>query len=522
MINYWWVTRPKRKLNSIPEVLSTFVRVTLNQKWQKQRGIHLSFEDELEKSGLKKLGERRDRTGGGARTYKAWLSSLGLIFTHEKSQEVKLTLAGEAIINGENPVLVLREQVLKYQFPSSFSLSRGVNVNERFRIRPFRFLLKLLLDKDIDYLTEEEIAKIVIVHAENESEVCYQKVKSEILAYRIFGDVSLETDFSVKYSSSKGSINPEHPFSHLIDTANTFINWLEFTQFVYRLEGKLRIIEDQELKVRETLSNQTPFIDRPDNQEYYQRKYGIDPKHRKDTRDFSNEETITSKVVEEMVIRNEFMKLSSVSPIVKINAEIIEKIKNTTGIEARKVEGILNKLYPHGAIGSFLSNYFELAFSGRDNSIEFEKATAEIFLNVFGFDVKHIGPQGLTPDVLVRSKQCKYQGIVDNKAYSIYTITNDHRNRMVHNYIKGYRNYSNYEDPLLFFTYISGGFGKNIDSQIESISKETGVNGSAISITNFIKLIDWQMQQPLDHTRIGKLFTLNRQVLMSDLKDILH
>ena len=24
MLNYWWVTRPKRKLNSIPEVLATF------------------------------------------------------------------------------------------------------------------------------------------------------------------------------------------------------------------------------------------------------------------------------------------------------------------------------------------------------------------------------------------------------------------------------------------------------------------------------------------------------------------
>ena len=24
MLNYWWVTRPKRKLNSIPEVLAAF------------------------------------------------------------------------------------------------------------------------------------------------------------------------------------------------------------------------------------------------------------------------------------------------------------------------------------------------------------------------------------------------------------------------------------------------------------------------------------------------------------------
>ena len=31
MINYWWVTRPKRRLDSIPEVLATFADISLNQ-----------------------------------------------------------------------------------------------------------------------------------------------------------------------------------------------------------------------------------------------------------------------------------------------------------------------------------------------------------------------------------------------------------------------------------------------------------------------------------------------------------
>jgi len=39
-----------------------------------------------------------------------------------------LTLAGEAILNGDSPVEVLKNQVLKYQFPSAFSVGRGVNV----------------------------------------------------------------------------------------------------------------------------------------------------------------------------------------------------------------------------------------------------------------------------------------------------------------------------------------------------------------------------------------------------------
>lgn len=98
MLNYWWVTRPKRKLNSVPEVLAAFADLSLNQEWDGQRDSHLAYEDALEAAGLKRKGERRDQTGGGARTYKAWLVSLGLIFAQESTGKIKLTLAGEAIM----------------------------------------------------------------------------------------------------------------------------------------------------------------------------------------------------------------------------------------------------------------------------------------------------------------------------------------------------------------------------------------------------------------------------------------
>ena len=88
MINTWWVTRPKRKLNSIPEVLATFAEISLDQEWQGQRDTHLSLEDALEEAGLKRKGERRDQTGGGARTYLAWIVSLGLIFRQESTGQL--------------------------------------------------------------------------------------------------------------------------------------------------------------------------------------------------------------------------------------------------------------------------------------------------------------------------------------------------------------------------------------------------------------------------------------------------
>jgi hypothetical protein len=115
MINYWWVTRPKRRLNSVPEILATIADSALNSEWQAQRSTHLSLEEALETAGVKRKGDRRDQTGGGGRTYIAWLKSLGLIFEQDKTKKLKLTLAGEAIMAGEPPVPILKEQILKYQ-----------------------------------------------------------------------------------------------------------------------------------------------------------------------------------------------------------------------------------------------------------------------------------------------------------------------------------------------------------------------------------------------------------------------
>ena len=191
MLNYWWVTRPKRKLNSIPEVLTCCAGVVLNNEWQGQRYTHLGFEQALEDAGLKRVGERRDQRGGGGRTYFAWLASLGLVFTHEASSQIKLTLAGDAILNGESPVAILKKQILDYQFPSPFSLATSSSrsrVEGRFQIRPFRFLLRLLRDERLEYyLTQEEIAKIVVTEVNRENKQCYNYIVERILAFRKLG-----------------------------------------------------------------------------------------------------------------------------------------------------------------------------------------------------------------------------------------------------------------------------------------------------------------------------------------------
>lgn len=517
MLNYWWVTRPKRKLNSVPEVLATFADLSLNQEWEGQRDSHLAYEEALEAAGLKRVGERRDGTGGGARTYKAWLVSLGLIFTQESTNKIKLTLAGEAIMNGESPVKILTNQILKYQFPSAFSVSRGVQVATRFKIRPFRFLLRLLDDTRIGGLSNDEIAKIVVTEAEDESDKCYNYVVDRIIQYRNMGDNCLEEDFLLKYQSSKGGINLDHPYSHLEYLANTLVNWLEYTQLVMREDGRVYILPEMKEQVREILSINPPFIDRPQQHEYFQRKYGVDLNHRKDNRDLNKSMTITPKVIAMQKVKQAYIALALSRPITTVSVDLIANISDTTGIGDRIVEEILIESYPHGSVGAFMTKYFEMAFKGRDEATEFEKATVELFADVFGFETKHVGPIGLTPDVLLLSNKNQYQAIIDNKAYSKYTINNDHHNRMVHNYLTNVGRYSNTQYPMAFFSYIAGGFGSKIDEQLVSIYEETGMPGSAVPVSNIIKMVEKQQEQPYSHTKIRDIFSLNRQVLVGDI-----
>ncbi len=523
MINYWWVTRPKRKLNSVPEILAVLSTVTLDETWQGSTNLHIAFEEGLEKAGLKRIGERRDARGSGGRTYYAWLASLGLVFTQESTNKCYLTLAGEAIMQGNSPVEVLRNQVLKYQFPSPFSLSPATSktrVNERFRIRPFRFLLRLLSDERIEYLTNDEIGKIIITEAENESEKCYEHIVERIAAFRSYGDSVLEDGYFDKYAPSSGKVNIEHPYSHLLDTANTMANWLEYTQYIYREEGGIiRLLDDKRDEVAAFLSTKAPFIDRPEQQEYYQRKYGLDPWHQKDTRNLSSTKIVTSRMIDVQKVKQAFITMSLHSPIRRITADICDSISEKTGVDGKLVENVLKENYPNGALGGFMTEYFEMAFKGTEEAVEFEKATTSLFQDVFGFTATHLGQTGSksAPDILLLSDVEGYQAIIDNKAYSKYSISGDHRNRMVHNYIEHISNYSSYNQPIGFFSYIAGGFGNQIDRQIQGIAEETGVHGSGVTVSNMIELVKRQETTPYSHKRIREIFGVDRQVVLGDL-----
>lgn len=154
---------------------------------------------------------------------------------------------------------------------------------------------------------------------------------------------------------------------------------------------------------------------------------------------------------------------------------------------------------------------------GTAGARDFELATCEMFRKIFRMRAEHVGPIGNTPDVFVESSEAGYCGIIDNKAYkNEYSISGDHKRVMEDVYIPNYRSYGHTEQPLAFFTYIAGSFGNNINSQLAAITRDTGVNGSAMPVDIFINLAQDYADLGYDHQFLRDIFSVNHEVKLSD------
>ena len=85
-------------------------------------------------------------------------------------------------------------------------------------------------------------------------------------------------------------------------------------------------------------------------------------------------------------------------------------------------------------------------------------------------------------------------------------------------YIPNYKKYGKTKFPLAFFAYIAGSFGKNINTQLDEIHKNTGINGSAVPVYIFINIAQDYAEKGLTHDFLKKVFSLNREVTLSDIQ----
>lgn len=519
MINNWHIPRNKRQLYPVVDILALFNLHSIGQIWEGDLGIQLDFETELERYGLKAPGTRRDRRAGGARTYEAWLFNLGLIYTETGTGINRLTLAGEALLNGEPPVPILTNQLMKLQYPSAYSARSRVDINQRFRIRPFRFILRLLADQRIQFLSQSEIARFLLTEGENETNRCFEYIVEQVLRYRREGDAMLTTNFNELYPSSTNGVRTTvKTINALEDVANTFINYLNYTGLIQRVDGQISIFPEREIDVIKILNDGTsirPFRQSDEfGSENFQRSLGLAPGQNRDNRNFLNVDTTEEDFMEQR-IRNEFLRMSSITPIFRLSWELFEEIAQITGYSINRIQQALEDMHIN-TFTEFENQYIRFGSSGRDLATQFEMATANIFLQL-GFNSEHIGPLPLHPDILITNESNSIKGIIDTKAYLTYSISNDHRNRMLSNYIPTF-NTGDY--PLDFFMYVADGFGGMIDSQIQKIYEDSNICGSAITSRLLLRLLEIHLETPISLAVLRDLFTINRQITLMDIDNL--
>jgi hypothetical protein len=526
MINHWFITRPKRRLVLLVDVLKAFMAVAQGEVWRRNRPLHLLFEEALEAAGVKAPGERRDQQAGGGRTYAAWLYAYGLWFEDQEGR-VWPTFAGQDLLEGRPPVEIILHQLMNFQYPSSYSNLPGVRIHERFcRIFPFRFLLKLLRDSRLGgILTQREIGLFVITLAENEQS--YEKVVETIEIDRSLGSSDANTaallgDGWQRIYTRRGNIG------ELLDVANTFICNLEFTGLIERTDepGTIKIADGKEEVVDALIRQQPRFLSRWDEPEVFQRSYGLGPHHLRDNRRFGQVRPITSGDAEAKKVVWTYYAITANEPLVQLGMPLYQRISKQTGVPENKVRQIVESLGATPSYDWFEQRYIQLAYSGQEGAEAFEKATAGIFgENGLGFKTEWIGSRPNSPDVLViaaAESPDGYIGILDSKAYKEYNLPGDHQRRMFVEYIPRFRTY---EDegrilPLQFFGYVAGGFQGRVDTKLQRIANSAGVSGFAVTAENIVKLVREHRQKPYSQEELLRLFTLNREINSADFASV--
>ena len=504
---HWFVSRQKRQLTTILQALVAYSDVCVGKKWNVD--LQLSFEDTLGGREITEHGNLRARRagqgGGGTRTLFKQMKDLGLVFLEDENKKCRLTLVGEELVKGKiSFVEAMRMQLQRYQYPSAAVWSGSGSVDHSIKVHPFQFMFRLLRDERLgNSLSMEEMYGIVIHKAVSDSDATFEDIVSRILRYR-----QNDADGFIDDTETKTYSN----------IANTFFNYISLTQYIDRGYKTIMIRSGKESDVDAFIESSPTFIPNPELTENYLRKYGRGTAS-KDLRNFDRENTLSAKELREARIRREYVLLALKTPITGITPDIVINISNNTGIDQVVVERFLVQNYPHGNIDDFFLSYKELAHMGTEGAREFETATCEMFRKIFHMRAEHVGPIGNTPDVFAESKEAGFCCIIDNKAYKNgYSISGDHKRVMEDVYIPNYKIYGHTEQPLAFYAYIAGSFGSNINSQLAEITKDTGINGSAMPVDIFINLAQDYAEKDYDHQFLKEIFSKNREIQLSDLQ----
>jgi len=496
--NVWMFPRNIRKIPpwKVMQILSLMLEWNRGVYWSGDIAAQTAFTKGLEAMGLKDAGDQRDPNSGGARTYWAQLESLGLIFRRSDGS-VWPTIAGEALLGSGSPLEVMQIQLLRYQYPSLYGNSAQVRINSAIRVKPFVFLLRLILDPDLDGLSNAEFA-IPVVYGHNDG--CFELCKEKILQWRSLGSDGLEVvdnpERDLSTPRTYGNRNAESAWVDIINIVNTFKNALESNSLIYKDAATSRFLatpESAALVDRELTAGVEFIAYRPGYEESFQRAFGRFDRS-KDTRRLSPSYAKPASVnaVDAVVLSQFFKHCGQTVPSGDYGTWISE-ICGKFGLEPEQVQAAINPFLDR-SLSIYEATYLDLSRSGASGGLDFAKSTAVIFRSNLAFGVELTGQRkragiGGFSDLLLLPIADNACAIVDTKASARYALDSSDYHKMANNYVRNYRELESAAGRRLeFCAYVAGGFVPGVGDRLHSLSEEIRIPAAAVSARTLLDL----------------------------------
>jgi hypothetical protein len=484
----WMFPRNKRRMPPLETALilrALVVASELGASWGGDQARQNHFFKLLEEYGLKKGGNQRDLKQGGARTYEAQMSLLGLIYK-DKQGALKLTQAGEDLVAFNDTAKTFEYQVLRAQFPSLYSLSQNIKMDVDVKIRPFLFLLKLAGDPDLNGLSDKDMVVPVVFGKNVDS---YLLCKDLILRLRSDGVESVIPDDESIRTTKTQSNTYEERLDDIGSIANTFKCVLESSGLadLRDVDGQPRVFPRQDILMRIPEIEALPFVDfvgLPNEQAMFQ--YGSRLGSIKDTR-----RTFMPKKAPELLSKSGLIYQKFLSDVcLPVSQKEVDDFIVRMSVEFGVTkDNVLQALEPVlvNANQYTGSKLLDLSRGGLKTAEAFEKTVTKIFELDFGYQAEWIGrthrkDTGGHMDVFVVEVSRNLCGIIDTKSMKSYDLPHQDSAKAITTYVDAARElYGSRNLDLKFIGYVSHMIGSGAGVRALDIYKAKGVPVSLIS-----------------------------------------
>jgi len=473
----WMFPRAERTIenHTIWTILKAFEKYLLNKK------NNIKIEDKIRKDLAKNhtMGYTIDKeTGstishqqiktrtGAIRTIIAEFIALGLMYREKKYNYI--TQAGTDILkldyrkekDATKIDLIITSLLLNLQYNNEYFHSSQIKMHENITVKPFCFILKLMADKRILYLSKEEM---YIIYLKAKTIYDYEMIIEKIIQFRktknihdiIEGQIpNVIKELSIhEILKSRGIINKIKQ-GFILNDDFLYIDLIKKNVIDYNEDSKSIISAKQHGTLRK---------ERAISHEY----------------DYNNMKKDILDLTKEFTISQIYKIISGYN--IKVRSKMLNILQNE-----------------YELFESECDNNIEIIFKTPNKNYEAEKIILDIFKNKFHIESLHTGQirnktiRGNHSDILNIFKEQNCCGIIDSKVnakkeYSLPIGCHDEMKRYIETYSdllfqkklpKNLR--------LSYACFISSGFSNNITSNLLELKKIAGIPICAMTIADLI------------------------------------